>query len=225
MGGLRTYLSGGGASFFLTDVANAGHCPEVNVCASPLPPVTGVAPPPFVRPSLEELYRAQFGFVWRTARALGVAEEALDDVVQETFMTAHRSLPTFEGRSSTRTWLSGIVVNVVRHHRRTRLRKSPHELSRDAPTDADTLPTTAQSPYDAVLAREGARLLEQILADLDEGKREILVLAELEELSAPEVAEALGLNLNTVYSRLRLARERFEQLAARYRARERWRNP
>jgi RNA polymerase sigma-70 factor (ECF subfamily) len=58
------------------------------------------------------------------------------------------------------------------------------------------------------------------LGDLDEKKREVLVLSELEELTAPEIAEALGINLNTVYSRLRLAREEFDRVAARYRARE-----
>src|SRR5882672_7077286 len=72
-----------------------------------------------------EVYQEWFGFVWRSARGLGVADAALDDVVQEIFVIVHRRLRDFEGRSSIRTWLSGIVLNVVRHHRRSLARKGP----------------------------------------------------------------------------------------------------
>jgi RNA polymerase sigma-70 factor (ECF subfamily) len=180
-------------------------------------------PPPLAAPAFEDIYRDQFGFVWRGVRALGVADEAIDDVVQEIFVIAHQKLPEFEGRSQVRSWLSGILLNVVRHHRRTDYRKRPHVLSREAPTDVETLPATAGSPHDIAVAHEATLLLERILDDLEEKKREILVLAELEELPIPEIAEILGLNVNTVYSRLRLARQDFERFAARYRARERWR--
>ena len=168
-----------------------------------------------------DVYQAEAGFVWRAVRGLGVGQGAIDDVVQEVFVIAYRRLPEFEGRSSVRTWLSGILLNAVRHHRRSLLRKSPHETLREEPTDVDTLETRARGPHEEAVAREETRLLERVLGDLDEAKREILVLAELEEMSAPEIAEVLGLNLNTVYSRLRLARESFEKLAARYRAHER----
>jgi RNA polymerase sigma-70 factor (ECF subfamily) len=166
-------------------------------------------------PALEEVYRAHFDFVWRSARALGVRDEAIDDVVQEVFVVAQRKLPAFEARSSMRTWLSGIVLNVVRHHRRTVHRKSPHERSSEPPTDVDSLPTGALGPDDIASIREGTRLLQQVLDGLDEKKREVLVLAELEGFSSPEIAKILGIGLNTVYSRLRVAREEFERLAAR----------
>jgi RNA polymerase sigma-70 factor (ECF subfamily) len=169
-------------------------------------------------PTLEEIYRAHFAFVWRSARALGVRDGAVDDVVQEVFVVAQRKLPAFEARSSMRTWLSGIVLNVVRHHRRTVHRKSPHERSSDPVTDVDSLPTSALGPDDVASFREGTRLLQQVLDGLDEKKREVLVLADLEEFSSPEIAKILGIGLNTVYSRLRAAREEFERLAARCRA-------
>ncbi len=171
-------------------------------------------------PALEDVYRAHFDFVWRSARALGVREGAIDDVVQEVFVIVQRRLPEFEGRSSMRTWLSGIALNVVRHHRRSAHRKSPHEFSNEPPTDVDSLPAAAPSPHDVASLREGTRLLQLVLDGLDEKKREVLVLAELEEFSAPEIAEVLGIGLNTVYSRLRLAREEFARLAARYRTRD-----
>jgi RNA polymerase sigma-70 factor (ECF subfamily) len=172
-----------------------------------------------------EVYRTHFPFVWRSARGLGVAPAALDDVVQEIFVVVHRRLPEFEGRSTLRTWIGGIALNVVRRHRRALARKSPHELTRDEPADPDGLRTEARDPYEAAELAEGTRLLQHLLDQLDDEKREILVLAELEELPVPEIAEALDLKLNTAYSRLRLARQEFEQALARHRAHDVWRRP
>jgi len=166
-----------------------------------------------------EVYRDYFGFVWRSARGLGTSPSSLDDVVQEIFVVVHKRLAEFEGRSTVRTWLSGIVLNVVRHHRRSIARKSPHELAREGGQDPDALPARGRDPYEAALLTEETRLLEQILATLDDEKREVLVLAELEELPVPEIAGALGLKLNTAYSRLRLARVQFEEALLRHRAR------
>jgi RNA polymerase sigma-70 factor (ECF subfamily) len=167
-----------------------------------------------------DVYRGSFGFVWRSARALGTSPAALEDVVQEIFVVVHRRLSEFEGRSTLRTWLSGIVLNVVRHHRRSLVRKSPHELAGHEPTDPDVLPSHARDPHEMAERAEGTRLVQRALDTLDEEKREVLVLAELEELPVPEIAEALGLKLNTAYSRLRLAREQFEAAIQRQRAQD-----
>ena len=67
---------------------------------------------------------------------------------------------------------------------------------------------------------DAARIVNRLLDGLDDDQREVFVLAELEDLSAPEIAEALEVKLNTVYSRLRLARSAFAEVAARHRARE-----
>src|SRR5580765_6751726 len=72
-----------------------------------------------------EVYEAHFAFVWRSVRRLGVDDAAVDDVVQETFVIVHRRLQEFEARSSLKTWLFGILLRVVRDHRRTLRRKSP----------------------------------------------------------------------------------------------------
>jgi RNA polymerase sigma-70 factor, ECF subfamily len=165
-----------------------------------------------------EVYREHFTFVWRSTRALGVNASAVDDAVQEIFVTVHRRLAEFEGRSSVRTWLSGIIVNVVRHHRRSIQRRSPHELPGAATDDPELLPTRARGPQEDAELAEDARLLQALLDTLDDDKREVLVLAELEELSVPEIARSLGLNVNTAYSRLRLAREQFDKALARHRA-------
>jgi RNA polymerase sigma-70 factor (ECF subfamily) len=177
---------------------------------------------PAARPALAfaDVYREHVGFVWRSIRGLGVKPGAVDDVAQEIFVIVNRRLAEFEGRSSMRTWLSGIILNVVRHHRRSIQRKSPHEVAPDGPVDPQTLVANAPTPYEAAVHAEETQLLERILDELDDDKREILVLAELEEMTVPEIAGALDLKLNTAYSRLRLAREAFEQALARHHARE-----
>lgn len=168
-----------------------------------------------------ELYREHLGFVWRGARGLGVVPAAIDDVVQEIFVVVHRRLHEFAGRSSVRTWLSGIMLNVVRHHRRHVRRKSPHELTRGEPADPDALEAPGRDPYQAAVQAEEARLVHQILEGIDDEKREVFVLVELEDMPVPEIAEALGIKLNTAYSRLRLAREEFERAVMRHQAGER----
>jgi RNA polymerase sigma-70 factor (ECF subfamily) len=73
------------------------------------------------------------------------------------------------------------------------------------------------------MASEASRLLHQLLDQLDDDKREVFILAELERWSIAEIAEATGVKQNTASSRLRLAREAFEDAAARLRSRDEWR--
>jgi RNA polymerase sigma-70 factor (ECF subfamily) len=174
--------------------------------------------------SFDHVYEENFAFVWRSARRLGVSESALDDVVQEIFLVVHRRLAEFEGRSSLKTWLFGIVLRVVRDHRRSLRRKSPHSVRPEAAVDPDALTDArSASPHESAAKAEAVRVLHRLLDELDDDKREVFVLAELEQVSAPEIAAAIGVNLNTVYSRLRAARQAFEDALARHHARDQWR--
>ncbi len=166
-------------------------------------------------PGFADVYREYAGFAFRSARALGVRPEAVDDVVQEVFVVIHKRLDGIQERSHLRAWISRIVLNVVRHHRRTGARKSPHDRSGSEPRDPDDLPNRAPDPYQAAALGERARHVQRLLDSLEEWKREILVLAEIEQLSVPEIAAALDLKLNTAYSRLRLARQAFDEALAR----------
>lgn len=183
------------------------------VALPPAPP-REEAPP---RPEFDVVYDAHFPFVWRTVRRLGVDEASRDDVTQEVFVVVHRRLPSFEGRSSLKTWIFGIALRVVRDHRRTRRRK-PGGVDGDV---LDAIADGAPTPDQHVEKSQAVRLLHALLDSLDDEKREVFVLAELEQLSAPEIAEVTGANVNTVYARLRAARKDFEAAVARYRARER----
>jgi RNA polymerase sigma-70 factor, ECF subfamily len=171
--------------------------------------------------TFQQVYDSHIDYVWRTVCRLGIRGPAVQDVTQDVFLVVHRKLAEFQGRASVKTWLFRIVRRVVRDHRRTRRRKDGHT---DGAVNVDQIPAAAESGPEVSAARaEAVRLVYQILDALDEEKREVFVLAELEQWPAPQIARALEINVNTVYSRLRLAREGFNLALARHRARDRWR--
>ncbi|MBX3212093.1 MAG: sigma-70 family RNA polymerase sigma factor [Labilithrix sp.] len=186
--------------------------------ASGLPRTSADPPQAFVCLELDDVYREHFAFVWRSARRLGVGEASIDDVVQEVFVIVHRRLGEFEGRSALRTWLFGITLRVARDHRRQAARKRP-----EAAVDPDTLRATSPGPAEAMERAEAARVLHAILDEMDDDRREVFVMAELEQMTMPDIAETLGVNVNTAYARLRAARQAFEAALARHRARDEWR--
>ncbi len=172
--------------------------------------------PEAVPHSFEALYDQYFDFVWRSLRRLGVPVSALDDAVQEVFLVVHRRLPEFEGRSALKTWMFGIALNVAQHVMRSLARRASER-------PPDTLAAPVSTPQEDVLRAEAVRLLYRVLDELDPDKRSVFVMAELEYMTAPEIAEVTSLPLNTVYSRLRLARRDFEAALKRHRARDDWR--
>lgn len=161
--------------------------------------------------SFDQVYEEHFDFVWRSVRRLGLPDSAADDAVQDVFVVVCRRLSTFEQRSSVRTWLFGITLRVVRGHRRRDRRK---------PTEAlpETLVSRTPDPQAASERTEALSVLDRILDQMDEDKREVFVMAELEQMTAPEIVSATGSKLNTVYSRLRAARNIFEAGVKRHRA-------
>ena len=171
--------------------------------------------------TFEGVYEAHFPFVWRSVRRLlGLAQGSVDDVVQEVFVVVHRRLGDFEGRSSVKTWLFGVALRVVRDHRKTQRRKNPPPGAEASDDPEVIVDDAAHRPDERAEKAQAVRVLHQILDGLDDEKREIFVLAELEQMSAPEIADALAINLNTVYSRLRTARHEFEEAVARHRAQD-----
>ncbi len=168
------------------------------------------------RPTFDTIYNTWAPFVWRNARRLGVPFGAVEDVMQEVFLVVHRRLPEFEDRASVRAWLSAILVNVVRGYRRSARRKDVSGGSGLPSPEPDSLTDPrSPSPLQAAERDEAVRELYSILSRMNEERREVLVLSELEELSAREIAEALQVNLNTVSWRLRTARQEFERMVLR----------
>ncbi|MFZ5438755.1 MAG: RNA polymerase sigma factor [Myxococcota bacterium] len=143
------------------------------------------------------LYDAHAARVWRMVARLGVPDPGVEDVVQEVFLTAHRRRGEFRGEAAPLTWLLGIALRLAARARRTR---RPEVEVSDAYVDP------VGSPEEQLERRRALSRLEQVLSQLGDEQREVLVLMDLEQLTAPQVAEVLEVKLNTVYSRLRLAR-------------------
>ena len=175
---------------------------------------------PLTSSDFERIYEQSFALIWRAARRLGIDPGDTDDVVQEVFVVAHRKLPEFEGRAQVKTWLFQILVRVVHRYFRTQKRKPGHRPSATVEDLGALTDTQSRSPVEAVERAEAVRILDELLGQMDEDKREVFVLAEVELMSVVEIADVLGTNLNTVYSRLRAARQEFQRALSRFQMRE-----
>ncbi len=154
------------------------------------------------------LYEAHVDFVWRNLRRLGIPESDAPDRTQEVFVVAHRHLAQFEERGhGPRAWLFQIVLRVASEARRHK-RRHPEDADGGVAQDRQSI---GPDQTGAIARREAMEQLDRALATIDVGRRAVLVLHEVEEMTAPEIAESLGIPLNTVYSRLRVARLELEQ--------------
>jgi len=160
-------------------------------------PLSGVTVRPLV---FDEVYGNHAAFVWRVLRGMGVAEPLAEDAMQDVFMVVHRRLAEFDGLGSIKTWLFQIAFRTACAYRRKLRRAGDHE-----PFD-DRMESRTRNPAEEVERRETLSLIARLLDGLDDDKRAVLVLADIEEMTAPEIAVVTGTPLNTVYSRLRRAR-------------------
>jgi RNA polymerase sigma-70 factor (ECF subfamily) len=168
-------------------------------------------------PDFREVHDSCIDFVCRYAVHRGVSPVTLDDAVQEVFIVVHERLPTFEGRSSIKTFVGGIARLVINDH----LRKRRNHAIGEPLLETELLPSQEPDPSELTARSEAARQLDELLAKMSDVQREVFILCEIEQLSSVEVAEVLGVNENTVRTRLREARRSFEAGVARFRARTR----
>lgn len=156
---------------------------------------------PPTSPSFEEVFSAHYDWARHTVRRLGVPERDADDLTHEVMLTVLRVLPDYDPARPIRPWLMGIAFRVVSTHRRSaRVRREVIALPAE-PADA------RPDAYESLEAEQRRRMLLDALAEVDESRRPVLVLADIDGFAMPEIALELGIPLNTGYSRLRLARE------------------
>lgn len=167
--------------------------------------------------TVAEIYEEYFFFVWRALSRFGVAPSRLEDAVHDVFLVVHRRLPEFEHRSTVKTWLYGIAMRVAKVHREQE-RRGARQACAEPPTSA-----VEHDPHEALARAQARALVQGVLDEMDFDRRAVFVLVELEQATVPQIAETLGLPLNTVYSRLRLARHDFELGVKRMRAKDLWR--
>ena len=138
--------------------------------------------------ALTEIYDRHVRFVWRNLRRLGVPNSSVEDAVQDVFLVVHRRLPEFQARSQLRTWLFAIVLRVAHNYRRSSRRRQAVLVEGD--------------PVDFVSI------------EMDDHKRAVFALMELEQMNERAAAEALGVKMNTAYSRRLGARAIFAAAVA-----------
>ncbi len=162
-------------------------------------------------PDFREIYATHRDYVWHTLRRLSIPERHLEDLTHDVFLVVHRRWHSYDPGRPLRPWILGIVVREASTFRR----KASHR--REQLVEREVL-DTARSPEDEAVAQQARRLVSRALQTLHSDQRVAFVLHDINGESAPTIADALDVPLNTVYSRIRLARRAFEKAVRRAQA-------
>ena len=162
-------------------------------------------------PAFEEVVRRYQRRVYGVALRIVRAHDVADDVAQEAFVRAWRSLDRFDLGRPFGPWVCRIAANLAVNHVR-----SPRAREEGLPEGPAETPAPDPGPLGAVLDEEAGRLLDAAVAQLPAEQRAVFVLRAVEEMSYAEIAEALSLSPGTVMSRLFRARERLARALGPY---------
>ncbi len=157
-----------------------------------------------VSAEISELFTAHASFARRLLKRFGVADADVPDACQDVFLVVHRKLPAFDGRAAHRTWIFGICARVAADYRKRAHRR--YERLGDANAREAAEHVAGVQPD-----RDLVRRAQRALAELDDDKRRVFVLHELEQLTMPEVAAMLGCPLKTAFSRFYSARKALQE--------------
>lgn len=163
-------------------------------------------------PELAEVFDDYALYVGRTLRCLGVHEREVPDAIQEVFLVVHRRLPELRKPSALRSWLYAICLRRAMALRRSAARRREHSVA-EPPEEP-----SGATPHDDLVRTRALATAIEILDDLEDDKRAVFVLYEVEQLPMSEVAEAVGVPLQTAYSRLYAARREIARTLKRLRA-------
>jgi RNA polymerase sigma-70 factor, ECF subfamily len=153
-------------------------------------------------PDFHEVYKAHFTYVWHSLRRIGVPDADLEDLCHDVFIAFYRGLDSYDPARPIKPWLFGIAFRVASDHRRRARNRFEVQKSVEV---ADRAPAADER----VAERQARSLVAAALAALSDDKRAVFILHEIDEQSMPEIAAVIDAPLNTLYSRLRLARAEF----------------
>jgi RNA polymerase sigma-70 factor (ECF subfamily) len=157
--------------------------------------------------------------IFRLAQNITQNKEDAEDVMQEAFLKSYQHLGEFQGNSRFYTWLVRIAVNQALMKLRKR-RPNQVSLDEEVDTGEDTMPREVEdwgpSPEERYKQSELGGILSSTIAELEPPFRIVFQLRDIEELSTEETAEALGLSIPAVKSRLLRARLKLRQKLNRY---------
>jgi len=165
--------------------------------------------------AIERLLERHQNRIFRFGMKMCGAVEDAQDVLQETLIAAARGIPDFRGASSVSTWLYTIARSFcLKHHRTSKFAPVHVESLDDVASEAHDIADAQRGPEELAAGKQVRTALQDAIGGLDPMYREVLVLRDVEGLSAAEVAEVLGLSVEAVKSRLHRARVTVRQVIA-----------
>lgn len=156
------------------------------------------------KPAFRTIFDSEYGYIRNSVVRMGIRAGDVPDVVHDVFLVVHAKLPTFDASRPLRPWLFGITFRVAVGIKR---RMGYRQERLDETDEAREHPSLGPSPEQTVSDAECRTVLAAAMNLLDDDKRAVFVLHDLDGVAMPVVAESLDIPLNTAYSRLRLARE------------------
>jgi RNA polymerase sigma-70 factor (ECF subfamily) len=173
--------------------------------------------------AFDELVNRYQNKIYRLARRMTETEEDAEDVLQEAFVKAYKSLSGFKGKSKFSTWLYRITVNLaLMKLRKRKLETVPLDQpieTRDGTVQRD-IEDTGLDPLERLIASESKQVLDDAIADLPAGHRAVFVLRDVEKLSTEDTARVLGITIPAVKSRLHRTRLTLKEMLLRAAANE-----
>jgi RNA polymerase sigma-70 factor (ECF subfamily) len=170
------------------------------------PGADSIAPEPAdADASFNALVKAEYGFVWRVLRGMGLGRDDAEDAAQQVFVIAARKLHDIEPDKA-RSFLYGVALRVANNTRRGIRRQ------RVGDGEPDEHVTEAAGPDRGTELGRARALLAELLEQIPEKLRRALILAEIEHLEVPQIAALENVPVGTIASRLRLGRKRLREL-------------
>lgn len=158
--------------------------------------------------AFEDLFDSEFSYVCRALRRLGVQEGDLEDLAQDVFLAVYAKFATRDPHRPARPWLFGFAFRFASNYRRSARHRLESKLESEG---ASALPT----PEDHASRRQSQNLLLSALEALPLERRSVLIMHDIDGFTAPDIASALSIPTNTVYSRVRVARAELQKALRR----------
>lgn len=158
-------------------------------------------------PDFHTVFDAEFSYVCRTLRRLGVHASDVEDVAQEVFISVHAKFGEYDPEKPIRPWLFAFAFRSVSNYHRVTNRRETREQVSESPSP--------KTPEEAALDRQAQALVLAALQQIPLERRSVLIMHDIDGQSAPEIGETLSIPINTVYSRVRIARDEFKKAIQR----------
>lgn len=155
--------------------------------------------------AFREIYRISSGYVYTVALKVTGSREDAEEVTQDVFLSVHKNLGSFQFKSSLKTWIYRITTNKAINA----YRKNAKERGKKIPFDDAIAVEDVRTGKTGDLDEEhNKKLVDSMLSSLPQDQRACMVLKDIEGLKYEEIAKVLRININTVRSRLKRAREK-----------------